>query len=237
MNLKTAMLAWLSWTAAQSGLPGPKAGFIDKAVTLNGATFQYVVYVPKEYSADQPHPTLLSLHGSSEQGEDGRAPSNVGVGAAIRKAPEKWNFLVIFPQKRPGPGMWDEYEKQILAMIVQTKKEYKVDEKRLYATGFSMGGFVTCRLVSRHPEMFAAAVPICGGPAPEAAKMKDVPVWAFHGDQDGIPIKLSQEMIDTITAAGGHPKFTIYKGAGHEIWDRVYQEEKVNEWFLEHVKK
>jgi predicted peptidase len=235
--MKTAVLALLSITAGQTQPTGSEAGFIDKTITLNGETFKYVVCVPKEYKPGNPHPTIVSLHGSSEQGEDGRAPSNVGVGAAIRLAPEKWNFLVIFPQKRPGPGKWDEYERQILAMIDQTKKEYNVDEKRFYATGFSMGGFVTCRLVSHHSDMFAAAAPICGGPAPEAAKMKDVPIWAFHGDQDGIPIKLSQEMIDTIKAAGGNPKFTIYKGAGHEIWDKVYREENVNVWFLEHVKK
>ncbi len=216
-----------------------ETGFLDKTIDYNGAAVKYVVYVPKGYSAEKPHPAILFLHGSGEQGDDGQKQVAVGLGPAIKKAPEKWDYIVIFPQKPKGKGGFMEHEKLILDILEKTKKEYKVDEKRLYITGLSMGGMGTWTLTCKHPDLFAAAAPVCGGGDPtQAAKIKDLPIWNFHGDKDtAVPIKRSQDMIDAIKAAGGSPKFTIYPGVGHNSWDKAYGEETLNEWFLQHPKK
>lgn len=221
------------------GLLLQETGFLDKTIEYNGTATKYVVYVPKGYSAEKPHPTILFLHGSGEQGTDGQKQATVGLGNAIRKAEDKWNFIVVFPQKPPGRGGFTEHEKLILDILEKTKKEYKVDESRLYITGLSMGGMGTWTLTCKHPTMFAAAAPICGGGNPaDAAKIKDLPIWNFHGDKDtAVPIKRSQDMIDAVKAAGGNPKFTIYPGVGHNSWDKAYQEEKLHDWFLEHKRK
>jgi predicted peptidase len=216
-----------------------ETGFIDKTIDYNGAPVKYVVYVPKGYKAETPHPTILFLHGSGEQGADGQKQVAVGLGPAIRKAEDKWNYLVVFPQKPQGRGGFMEHEKLILDILEKTKKEYKVDEKRLYCTGLSMGGMGTWALACKHPGLFAAIAPVCGGGNPaEAPKIKDLPTWNFHGDKDtAVPIKRSQDMIDAIKAAGGDPKFTIYPGVGHNSWDKAYQEESLHEWFVKHSKK
>jgi predicted peptidase len=234
--MKTAMILVL---AALVGAAPQESGFLDKTIEYNGASVKYVVFVPKGYNAEKPHPTILFLHGSGEQGEDGKKQATQGLGNAIKLAEDKWNYIVMFPQKPPGRGGFGEHEKLILDIVEKTKKEYKVDEKRLYITGLSMGGYGTWSLTCKYPTMFAAAAPICGGGNPaEAAKIKDLPIWNFHGDKDpAVPIKKSQDMIDAIKAAGGNPKFTIYPGVGHNSWDKAYREEKLNEWFLEHVKK
>jgi predicted peptidase len=234
--MKTAMTLAL---ASLMGAAPRESGFLDKTIEYNGATVKYVVFVPKGYTAEKPHPTILFLHGSGEQGEDGKKQATQGLGNAIKLAEDKWNYIVIFPQKPPGRGGFGEHEKLILDVVEKTKKEYKVDEKRLYITGLSMGGYGTWMLTCKYPTMFAAAAPICGGGNPaEAAKIKDLPIWNFHGDKDtAVPIKKSQDMIDAVKAAGGSPKFTIYEGVGHNSWDKAYREEKLYEWFLEHVKK
>jgi predicted peptidase len=236
MRFITALLAFALPSLAAS--QAKDSGFLDKTIEQDGATVKYVVYVPKQYNPEKPHPTILFLHGAGERGDDGQAQVKVGLGPAIKKAEEKWNYIVIFPQVPKGKNFVD-IEKTLLAIVDKTKKEYKVDEKRLYVTGLSMGGMGTWHLICKYPDMFAAAAPICGrGNPADAAKIKDVPVWNFHGDQDkAVPIKGSQDMIDAIKAAGGNPKFTIYPGVGHNSWDKAYNEEKLEEWFIQHAKK
>lgn len=237
MNCALTLLSLL-----MSALPGgenPETGFLNKTIDYSGAPVKYVVFVPRTYSPDKAQPAILFLHGSGETGTDGWKQVAQGIGSAIQWNVDKWNYIVMFPQKPPTRGGWMEHEKLILDIVEKTKKEYKIDENRLYITGLSMGGFATWSLICKYPTMFAAAVPICGAGNPsDAAKIKDLPIWNFHGDKDpAVPIARSQEMIDALKAAGGNPKFTIYPGVGHNSWDKAYREEKLYDWFLEHVRK
>jgi len=237
--MKSMILTLMASAAALLGAAPAESGFLDKTIDYNGAPVKYVVYVPKEYSPEKPSAAILFLHGSGEQGDDGKKQAEVGLGSAIRMAEDKWNYIVMFPQKPKGRGGFGEHEKLILDIIEKTKKEYKIDEKKLYITGLSMGGMGTWSLICKYPTMFAAAAPVCGrGNPEEAAKIKDLPIWNFHGDKDtAVAIKGSQDMIDAIKAAGGNPKFTIYPGVGHNSWDKAYNDEKLEEWFIQHAKK
>src|SRR5688572_16557726 len=97
-----AILALTFSTAALLGSAPPESGFVDKTIDYNGAPVKYVVFVPKAYDPEKPHPTILFLHGSGEQGNDGKKQAGQGLGNAIKLAEDKWNFLVIFPQKPSG---------------------------------------------------------------------------------------------------------------------------------------
>lgn len=237
--MKTPVLVLAILTSTLASADTPESGFIDKTIEYNGSPVKYVVFVPRGYNPEKPHPTILFLHGSGETGTDGWKQVAQGLGSAIQWNVDRWNYLVMFPQKPPTRGGWMEHEKLILDILEKTKREYKVDESRLYITGLSMGGYATWSLICKYPSMFAAAAPICGAGNPaEAAKIKDLPIWNFHGDKDpAVPIAKSQEMIEAVKAAGGNPKFTIYPGVGHNSWDKAYREEKLYDWFLEHVKK
>jgi dienelactone hydrolase len=85
-----------------------------------------------------------------------------------------------------------------------------------------VGGYGTWDLVSRRPELFAAAIPVSGGGDPaQAAKLAKLPIWAFHGDADPlVPVERARDMIAAIKKAGGEPKYTEYKGVGHDSWTR-----------------
>src|SRR5262252_4417886 len=98
--MKTAMLI----LAACFGSAPVESGFLDKTIDYNGAPVKYVVYVPKDYNPEKAHPAILFLHGSGEQGDDGRKQAEVGLGSAIRMAEDKWNYIVMFPQKPKGKG-------------------------------------------------------------------------------------------------------------------------------------
>src|SRR5207237_1227270 len=112
--------------------------------------------------------------------------------------------------------------------------EFRIDRKRIYLTGLSMGGYGTWVLLARKPELFAAGVPICGGGHVEGAKkLAKIPIWAFHGDKDGaVPPERSREMIEAIEKAGGKPKYTEYGGVGHDSWTRTYRDPKMHEWLF-----
>lgn len=59
----------------------------------------------------------------------------------------------------------------------------------------------------------------------QAAKLSATPIWAFHGEKDqAVPVERSRRMIDAIRKAGGSPKYTEYKEAGHVIWEQVFRE-------------
>jgi predicted peptidase len=214
--------------------------FVDKTIDYKGAAVKYQVCVPAGYDPAKPMPLIVFLHGSGEQGDDGVKQSTVGLGPAIKANPKGWApYLSLMSQKPRARGGWPDYEDLVLAEIEQVKKDYKVDAARLYLTGLSMGGHGSWILAARHPEMWAAVAPICGwGNPADAPKLKDLPLWNFHGDKDtAVPFKKSEEMIEALKAAGGSPKFTAYPGVGHNSWDKAYREEKLWEWFLQHAKK
>jgi predicted peptidase len=126
----------------------------------------------------------------------------------------------------------------VMAVLDKTRKEYKLDDSRLYLTGLSQGGHGTWAIGARHPDLFAAIAPICGyGDKSLAEKLGKMPVWSFHGDADTtVPLERSVEMDQWLKEAGTSPKLTVYPGVGHNSWDKAYREEDIGAWFLEHRK-
>ena len=126
-----------------------------------------------------------------------------------------------------------------LEAIEQLRKEFKVDSRRLYVTGVSMGGYGTWDLLWRQPAMFAAAAPICGGGDPEKASLfAGVPLWAFHGGADKtVPTQKSRDMIEALKKAGGTPHYTEYPGVGHDSWTQTYKNPEFYEWLFAQQKK
>ena len=104
-------------------------------------------------------------------------------------------------------------------------------------TGASMGGYATWQLAMSMPECFAAAVPICGGGMYwNAERLKNVPIWAFHGGKDNVvSVEESKKMVDSVNQKGGSAKLTIYPENGHDAWSDTYSNHLVYSWFLSHL--
>jgi len=126
----------------------------------------------------------------------------------------------------------------VLDLIEALCNEYRIDKARIYLTGVSMGGYGTWDLISRRPELFAAAIPVCGGGDPaQAEKLAKLPIGAFHGDADPlVPVERPRDMIAAIKKAGGEPTYTEYKGVGHDAWTPTYRDNKVLDWLFEQKK-
>jgi predicted peptidase len=99
-----------------------------------------------------------------------------------------------------------------------------------------MGGLVTLALAAATPQRFAAAVPICGGGNfLSAHQLKDLPIWAIHGDKDtAVPLALGKAMVDAVIRVGGDVTFTIVKGGTHDVWTDVYKGTEFYDWLLKH---
>jgi predicted peptidase len=202
----------------------------------NDMSLKYLLYLPKDYSkTGEKWPLIIFLHGAGERGNDLNKVKVHGI-AKMLETRDGFPFVVISPQC-PENGWWTDYLPSLKALIDEVKKEYNIDESRIYMTGLSMGGFGTWTMAERYPNLFAAIAPICGGGEAFLAKYIKAPVWAFHGAKDDIvPLQRSQEMVDAVKANGREVKFTVYPELMHNSWDAAYADEELYKWFLSHKK-
>jgi predicted peptidase len=221
----------------------PAHGFLDRTIKdANGKEAKYVLFVPDGYKADKAYPVILFLHGSGETGDDGKKQAAVGLAPAIRnqeKAGKHFPFFAVFPQAQEHTWKAASKESQrAIAILDAVEKEYKIDEKRQYLTGLSMGGFGTWSLAEKYPDRWAAIVPVCGGGDPANVKdIKDIPCWVFHGDADkAVNVEKGRQMVAALKEAGAKPKFTEYPGVGHNSWDKAYATSELYDWLLEQHK-
>ena len=215
-----------------------------------GAKLPYRLLKPNNYDSKQKYPLVVFLHGAGERGTDNVKQLVHGMADfASDKIMEKYPAFVLAPQSPDGqqwvdvPWSADEHKmpdkpaaplRQTLELIAALQQEFAIDGGRIYVTGLSMGGFGAWDCIQRRPDLFAAAAPVCGGgDATMAAKMKQVPVWAFHGDADGaVKVRRSRDMIAALKAAGGSPKYTEYKGVGHDSWTATYRDPEFYSWLF-----
>jgi predicted peptidase len=157
------------------------------------------------------------------------------------------------PQCREDSS-WDKelMEAQALAVLDASSKEFNGDPERTYLTGVSMGGYGTWTMGAHSPQRFAALVVVCGGirhpptvPPPPvdasadnyytrtARKVAGIPMWLFHGDADPtVAVSEARTMVAALKVLNVEVKYTEYAGAGHSIWDRVYDEPELPVWLF-----
>jgi predicted peptidase len=215
-----------------------KTGFVNRIHKGKDGDSKYVVFVPHSYDGTKAMPLILFLHGAGERGDDGQAPVKQGIangGIKFKNNEKTFPFFVIFPQcktkgnwKAGGPD-----SDRALAMLDEVQKAYKIDDKRLYLTGLSLGGMGTWSLAAAHPNKWAAIAPVCGsGDLSTADKIKHIPCWAFCGDQDKPFIEPNRAMYKALKAAGGNPRYTELPFVGHNSWDCAYVTPELYTWFL-----
>ena len=214
-------------------LPGKHARSFDRLVK-KGESCLYWLYLPKGHGEkNQKWPMILVLHASYQQGRD---LSRIGtpVPPNVEDIKSDFPFVVVTPQ---CPDEYDAWPSDLLVdLIDDIVLKYDVDARQIYVTGVSLGGRGTWSIAVDFPERFAAIVPVCGtyGHPERISRIKDVPVWAFHGDQDKVVLfSVVKKMVGDLKACGGNVRFTIYKGAGHNISGRTYRNKELYKWLLQ----
>lgn len=230
------LLAAALLAAAPAGAQSPgsqSAQMLNKTIT-RVVKLNYLLYLPKEYGKDpaQKWPLMLFLHGAGESGSELEKVKVHGPPKLIAGGKE-FPFIVVSPQS--ANRGWEPEALGVLLDEIESK--YAVDKEREYVTGLSMGGFGTWALATAMPNRFAAIAPICGGgEAFRARRIKDVPVWVFHGAKDPtVPLKASEDMVEALKRAGAaEVKFTVYPEAGHDSWTETYNNPELYTWLLQH---
>jgi predicted peptidase len=214
---------------------------------------------PSELSSGAKYPLVVLFHGSGERGDDNRKQLMNGVERFARpESRSQYPSFVLVPQCPTHldnqPIMWTGSREEMhrlklapepvaplqtaLELLLMIQGKYPIDLDRIYITGISMGGFAAWEALIRHPQNFAAAIPVCGGgDVSFAGRIKHVPMWAFHGAEDPVvPVVCSRSMVEMLKQAGGAPLYTEYPGVGHNSWDRAYAEPELLSWLFSQEK-
>lgn len=207
-------------------------GFILKTYTLsNGDSEKCSVFVPFNYDAKKKWPAIVFLQGVGEGGSDGIKNTTVGLGPAIAKRPESFDFIAIFPQ---SGGYWrsDDAHQMAIDCLNAAEKEYSIDPSRIYLTGLSTGGEGVWLIGAKNNTRFAALVPMCAYSGEKVAdKLTGVPIWAFHNSGDPfVWASSTKATVKKINSLGGNAKETIYGDFGHDCWTKAYRDPKLFEW-------
>lgn len=203
--------------------------------------YQYLIYLPKDYQAGaKKFPLVIYLHGSSQKGNDLNKLKAYGLPELIDKG-QNFDCIIVSPQCPSEAGLWSS-ENWFEPLFEELTSKYRVDLERVYLTGISMGGGGTFEVAKKHPDTFAAIVPLCAwqGSVNEICKLKNIPIWTLHGEQDDIvPISQTEEKVKKLKECGGNITFTPLANEGHGIQWLYADRGKYNilDWMLKHKKK
>ena len=222
-------------------------GFRARVFTgASGIDMPYRLFIPKAYDTGGPFPMVMYLHGGGGAGADNVKQISGGNtnGTHIWTTPEnqaKHPSFVVAPQL-PGSNRWNNPDPvslskyaQLATELVRTlRQEFNIDPARIYLTGQSRGGWGTWDIITKRPDLFAAAIPLCGGGNPSAAAaIRDLPIWAFHGARDStVPVERSREMVEALQQFGSKVKYTEYPEVAHAVWEKAYFELELIDWLF-----
>lgn len=197
-------------------------------------TLEYVIRYPENFKVEEKYPLVIYVHGAGGRGSD--INLIYGHGFFLDTEDILTNAVSIAPQCYANS--WFDIFEKLQDFVVYCRGLKFVDESRVYLIGASMGGYTTWQLAMSRPELFSAIVPICGGGMYwNGARLKDMPVWAFHGERDKTVLpEESRKMVDKINAAGGNARLTIYPDADHNAWTPTFQSRELWSWLFDQKK-
>jgi len=178
----------------------------------------YRFYIPKNYDAKKKWPMVVALHGMG--GDENSFFSGYDNGA-IRRIAEERGYVVVCPKGRGPVSMYlASAERDVIDVIKEMKRDFSIDEDRVYLMGHSMGGYGTWSIAVNNPDLFAALGPISGGgtplSAPRLKAITRVPWIVVHGDNDPtVSVEESRKMVKAGKELGIEIKYIEVPGGNH----------------------
>lgn len=175
----------------------------------------YRLFIPQSYDGSKPTPLLVALHGMG--GDENNLFDSYDNGLLKREA-ERVGFIVICPKGRDSASMYrGSAERDVLDVMADVRRTYRVDSTRIYLMGHSMGAYGTWSIAMNHPDTFAALGPISGGgSAAGMAKIRDIPEYVVHGDDDRtVSVTQSRNMVEAGKKAGAAIVYVEVPGGSH----------------------
>jgi predicted esterase len=224
---------------------------------VSPAGTKFWIYTPSGYpSSATTYPLLVVLHGGSEIGDDlttltsntsHQIPSRL---IYLHQWPQTLPFIVVSPLLKrdnsvPNPNDQEWPAKYVDEVVQYVRSLYKIDGSRMYFTGISLGGAGCWDYAFAYPSKVAALLPISGKTRPEkACIVKNIPIWAFHGESDAlVSPQFSIDMVNAINACSPiglyKPRLNLLYTRAHEGWNEIYNGTngyKVYDWLLQFKK-
>lgn len=178
----------------------------------------YRIFIPSSYDPAKKYPLVVALHGMGGDENSYFAGYENGI---IKREAEARGYLVVCPKGRAPASMYlGSAEQDVLDVIAEMKREYAIDEDRVYLTGHSMGGYGTWSIAVNHPKMFAAIAPVAGGGMPQVfarvSTIAHIPEIVVHGNADPtVSVDESRRMVKAAQAAGAKVKYIEVEGGNH----------------------
>ncbi len=214
--------------------------------TSETTDFKLLLYLPGEYGKDpqQTWPLILFLHGFP----------NVTKLDWVRIKPIaarldnqlEFPFIVASPLHAGEKEHWSQPEVMdaLLTLLTELQADFKINPQQIYLSGILEGANGTWELGLAHPELFAALAPVSGYmgypfAVPEnICDLKDMPIWAFHGEDDTvIPLNAEQMLVDALQTCGNNKiQFTVYPDASYDIYFTAFADPNLYTWLLEQSK-
>lgn len=245
--------------AACTSVFGQSTDFERQVFTASdGTVLNYRLLKPSDTAKGRKFPLVIFLHGAGERGSDNEKQLIHGSQMFLNPVnQEKYPAYVLFPQC-PEDGFWAydiktrklgfdslKEEPQMPAVFKAVKEMIDtyaaledVDRARIYIMGLSMGGMATFDMVARFPELFAAAIPICGAVDPSRmAGIKGVSFRIYHGDADfTVPVEYSRKAYRALKTAGADVEYFEFPGCGHGSWNPAFCQPDFMEWLFKQKK-
>lgn len=213
-------------------------------------TLPYRLLKPVNPGALERYPLVMFFHGAGERGNDNEVQIKHITDFFLNERNRgKYPCYVVAPQC-PRDQVWSSFSRNasglalrpepskvmtvVLSLIDKLAAEFPIDTSRMYVIGVSMGGYAVWDLIARYPRRFAAAVPICGGGDPKTApKIRNIPIWTFHGALDKVVSpEESRRMVRALQDAGGHPGYNEYPDVEHDSWVNAFKEPHLVHWLF-----
>ncbi len=232
--------------------------FVARTLDIEGRHYRYQVFVPAHHPA-QDTPIVLFLHGSGERGSDGMRQLNAGLGPYLKQHADDFPALVVLPQVPENEEWMGINARMALAALDAASKEFGADSNRTYLTGMSMGGYGSWEVALMQPQRFAALAVVCGAIHPPrderktlyvsalvddpdpyttlVTRLRDVPIWIFHGARDDlVPLEDDRRIVATARQLGVEIRYSEYPYGNHNAWDASYNDPSLWDWmFAQHL--
>lgn len=244
--LRVSFLGYLATAVFATSASAIEAeDMLSRNASTDASGTPYRIFVPDSQQRAKPLPLIVFLNGSGQIGRDNDAQVTQNTGSLFANflSPEhlaRQPVFLLAPQSRTERWNPDE----IIAVVAKVQAEFSIDADRIYLTGLSTGGSAVWDTFKAYPDVFAAGVPISGGSAFEGLdRIVHIPLWIFHGINDHATDRRYGDggrsdrfgprwLVTTLLDLGGHPGYTEYGDDGHNIWDRVYADERLFPWLI-----
>ena len=218
----------------------PTTGYIVRSYIskIDDSEQPFALWVPHSYSRRKKYPLLVALHGMIS--DHRMIPEEC---FRIHERGFREDMIALFPFGRGDVAFEWVAEADVWDTINWVKGHYRIDTRRQYLTGLSMGGFAAWRLGCQYPDQWAALAPVCGGGDPNrVSAMKDVPVWCVHGEHDPlVSVEYSRQMVTALRRLSAQVRYDELPGWEHNSWEWLYNPVRIHdslaEFCLRHRKR